>query len=120
MPASPAATPAQVTAQVTQMLNQMKAMPGAAAVKGGSRSRSVRKSVKNSKTRKTKSKSKGTPWTEFVKKKGSNEEIIRYYQDQQEKLTELIKESKLKTLVLDMTSNNYDNAVNEITKEIGL
>ena len=55
-----------------------------------------------------------TEWTEFVKKKGTDDEIVKYYQDQQDKLLELTKESKLPSLILDMTDNDYDGAMRKI------
>ena len=59
-------------------------------------------------------------WTEFVKKKGTDAEIVKYYTDQQDKLIELTKESKLPTIILDMTSGDYGGAQNNIINELGL
>ena len=59
-------------------------------------------------------------WVEFVKKKGTDEEIAKYYIDQQDKLIELAKESDLSVIVLDMTSGDYEEAKNEILKKLNL
>jgi thymidylate kinase len=61
---------------------------------------------------------RGSGWTEYVKKKGTDEEIIDYYVNQQEKLIELVQESQLQTLTFDTTHGDYDEIKNKIVEKI--
>jgi len=59
-------------------------------------------------------------WVDFVKRKGSNAEIIEYYSNQQDKLIELAKKSKVKSLILDTTKLNFDDLNIRIIEELDL
>jgi thymidylate kinase len=63
---------------------------------------------------------RGPGWTEFVKKKGTNEEIVEYYTDQQDKLINLAKESELPTVVFDTTLGNYEEINYAVVKKLNL
>jgi thymidylate kinase len=60
---------------------------------------------------------RGSGWTEFVKKKGTDDEIAQYYIDQQDKLIDLVEESSLPTAVFNTTSGNYEEIKVEIIKK---
>lgn len=59
-------------------------------------------------------------WSEFVRKKGSDEEIVDYYINQQQELIELTKNSSLKSLILDSTDLNYDKIMQRVIETTGL
>ena len=47
-------------------------------------------------------KQRGEKWTKYVEKKGTEAEIVKYYTDQQGKLINLTKKSKLPTMGLSV------------------
>lgn len=47
-------------------------------------------------------------WNDFVRMKGTDDEIVEYYTNQQKRLLELAQLSKLETLIIDTSNLGYD------------
>lgn len=60
-----------------------------------------------------------TLWVDYIKKKGTNAEIINYYQRQQDLLLDLLKKTKIKNKTYNTTDLNFDLIAKKILKEIG-
>jgi len=63
-------------------------------------------------------KQRGKNWTKYVGKKGTEAEIVEYYTDQQDKLIDLTKKSKLPSIILDATTKNYNKLSSTIAQQI--
>ena len=60
-----------------------------------------------------------TLWVGYIKKKGTNAEVINYYQRQQDLLLDLLKKTKIKNKTYNTTDLNFDLIAKKILKEIG-
>lgn len=57
-------------------------------------------------------------WSNFVKKKGNDFEIEKYYIEQQRLLLKLLEETKLRYMIKDSTSSNFEEIVKSILKNM--
>lgn len=57
---------------------------------------------------------RGKEWDEYVSKKGKDEEIFRYYINQQRLLLDLLKKTQLKYKLYDTTDMNFANVTKDI------
>jgi len=60
-----------------------------------------------------------TSWVNYIKKKGTNIEIINYYQKQQDMLLDLLKKTKIKNKTYNTTNLNFDLITKNILKNLG-
>lgn len=61
---------------------------------------------------------RGKSWENYVRKIGTDDEIVNYYTDQQDKLIGLISESKLDSVAIDATDRNYDTIKDSVLKRL--
>ncbi len=59
---------------------------------------------------------RGRDWDEYVNKKGSDEEVYRYYINQQRLLMGLLGETSIDNKVYDTTNMDFDNITKDILK----
>jgi len=59
-----------------------------------------------------------TPWVDYIKKKGTNKEIVNYYQKQQDLLLDLLKKTKVRNKVYNTTNLDFELTSRKILKEL--
>jgi len=62
----------------------------------------------------------GTNWVNYVRSKGNDRQIVNYYQNQQDKLLALLKESEINHQVIEVTNMEFEFVREKILQTLGL
>jgi len=65
-------------------------------------------------------KHRGEKWSQYVKSKGNDEEIVDYYTKQQRKLIELLEQTSLEHETLDTTGKDFESISEKVLKKVDL
>lgn len=57
-------------------------------------------------------------WIDYVRSKGTDEQIVNYYTEQQRKLIEMTKETTLAKLILNATKQDFSSLADQIIREV--